>query len=74
MHSADPTLGRSVRQTSCGQNGANTLKWGTFSRFGKQMRCRRFPVQQGGAASSDAERVRRRSQYPAVTATGEGRP
>jgi len=73
MHSADPTSGRSVRQTPRGHEGANTHKWGICRNF---MGDNQFFTRQGrfGAESDDAaRRYRRLSHHPPVTATGEGR-
>ena len=72
MHSADPTIGCSVRQTPRGHEGANTAKWGMPNLFAGQLRPRQLPVRRA-AESSEAGPRWRRSHYPAVTATGEGR-
>lgn len=73
MHSAYPTSGRSVRKTPRGHEGAITLKWGICFNIVRNMR---FLRQKGmfGAEFDGADRGRRPSHHPSVTATGEGRP
>jgi hypothetical protein len=74
MHSADSTIGRSVRKTPRGHEGANTLNfgWGICWNFGMQTSLSRSQTVR--AESGDAIRGRRRRYRPPVTATGEGRP
>jgi len=71
MRSDDSTSRRSVRKTPRGHDGANTFKWGICRNFGMQTALSR---QTALGAESGGTSDRCLPHYPAVTATGEGRP
>ena len=71
MHSADPTIGRSVCKTPRGHERTNTFNWGMAWNFGMQTSL--LPNQSHDAESGGTS-ARCRPYRPAVTATGEGRP